>query len=495
MKSNLQNIAILSNTLYRDLQISLAERLIREHGSRIHLYVRGHLAIQYFEKNAPKDLFSTITVNPHAHPLVFPENLDEDEVVEKAQKFEDRYGRLYNSFAVDDRHFGRGFAPGGFHHPRSRQSETSSYVQFLNAYNEFFEFWETQLAEKAIDLIIDGGLREESVARANGAICRRPSPARLENRYFWSTDQFSYSSIFEEEFRKQSDPTNVAIVEQMPFAQKAVNDMALRHQKFGAMLMRCVRQVKSHAYYHYKRSEKAKRYYLTSELSFIYRVWRDSKMVLKNHTGRLAELEGRKFVYYPLHVEPELALQARSPEYFFQLTAIISIARDLPAGVVLAVKEHIPAIGRRPERFYEQINELKNVILMNPGESGLEIIQQADMVVVITGTAGQEAAVRGTPVISFGRHNLYNVLPHVFVVTDDARIPEYLARGLDPNFDRAAAVTHGRRYLAALRDVSFSLEEMNHINTDGFSDAAVEAAYSQLMRTIDTIDRDRAAEA
>ena len=140
----------------------------------------------------------------------------------------------------------------------------------------------------------------------------------------WSTDQFSCSSVFEEQFGKQSDPASVEIVEQMPFAQKAVNDMALRQQNLSAMLMRCARQVKSHAYYHYKKSEKAKRYYLTSELAYIYRVWRDSRLILKNHTGRLADLKGQKFVYYPLHVEPEVALQARSPEYFFQLTAIIN---------------------------------------------------------------------------------------------------------------------------------------------------------------------------
>ena len=31
------------------------------------------------------------------------------------------------------------------------------------------------------------------------------------------------------------------------------------------------------------------------------------------------------------------------------------IARDLPADVKLVVKEHIPALGRRPRDFYHQI--------------------------------------------------------------------------------------------------------------------------------------------
>jgi len=485
MRRDLKNIAMSANAQYRDLQISLAQYLKSQFDCQIHLYVNGHPAIKYFEDRAPSDLFSTITVNIHGLPLEFSDNLDASEIEPKAQYFEKRYGRAYNSFAVDDRHFGRGFAPGGFHHPRSRQSETSSYLQFLDTYNNVFEFWEAEFEDKKLDLFIDGGLKVEAVAMVHGAISRRPSSARFENLFYWISDKYGFSPEFEKVFQAQEKSDEVAIVSKMPFTQYEINKKAQRGQLFFGMVKKCILQIRAHAYYHYKRSPKRKRYYLSSELKFIYRVWRDFRYLTKHHRTRLADLKDRRFAFYPLHVEPEVALQSRSPEYFYQLSAIISISRDLPAGVVLAVKEHIPAIGRRPDRFYEQIAELKNVVIIDPRETGLDMISQADLVVTITGTAGQEAAIRGTPVISFGRHNMFNVMPHVHVVTDEAQIPGYIDTALDPEFDRAAAQEQGKRYVAALREISFDMETMDTANTGRFSETAVEGAYRQLMRSMD----------
>ena len=53
----------------------------------------------------------------------------------------------------------------------------------------------------------------------------------------------------------------------------------------------------------------------------------------------LEDLEGKRFIFFPLSTEPE-SLQTLSPEYFYQLAFITSIARDLPVGVYLVVKEH-----------------------------------------------------------------------------------------------------------------------------------------------------------
>ena len=64
------------------------------------------------------------------------------------------------------------------------------------------------------------------------------------------------------------------------------------------------------------------------------------------------------------------------------------IARDLPADVKLVVKEHIPALGRRPRDFYHQILELKNVYIADPSDNGIEYIKLSKGVSLITGTAG-----------------------------------------------------------------------------------------------------------
>ena len=69
------------------------------------------------------------------------------------------------------------------------------------------------------------------------------------------------------------------------------------------------------------------------------------------------------FVYFPLLTEPEIALHGIANDFFFQLSAINIISRDLPSNYRLIVKEHLLAVGRRPDQFYEQIKSLNNVLI------------------------------------------------------------------------------------------------------------------------------------
>ena len=202
---------------------------------------------------------------------------------------------------------------------------------------------------------------------------------------------------------------------------------------------------------------------------------------------RLAALEGRKFVFYPLHTEPETALQRSSPEYFFQLGAIASLARDLPADHVLAVKETYENHGRRPDNFYEQILAFKNVVMLDMLELGLEVVKKARAVATITGTAGMEAAVMGVPVIAFGRHNPYNVLPHVRAIAREEDLKPVLDAVLSDTFDRHAAALDGARFLKALKASSFDLRSLDLVKQNAPEPEAVEDAYRALVASVATV--------
>ena len=52
-------------------------------------------------------------------------------------------------------------------------------------------------------------------------------------------------------------------------------------------------------------------------------------------------------------VEPETNFQG-FPR-IFSSSPLLLLYLDLPAGVKLVVKEHLPAISRRPSHFYDQI--------------------------------------------------------------------------------------------------------------------------------------------
>ena len=165
-----------------------------------------------------------------------------------------------------------------------------------------------------------------------------------------------------------------------------------------------------------RRRQKAKGYYLSEMIKLLINRAYEWRVLNKLVNTNLKELENINFLYYPLHVEPEVALQTMSPEFYFQHSIIASISSNLPAGYKLVVKEAFGAIGRRPPSFYKQIKDLKNVLIADPSEAGIEYAKKSNITITITGTAGFEAAVNGKPVITFGQHNNYNIMPNVHVI-------------------------------------------------------------------------------
>ena len=108
------------------------------------------------------------------------------------------------------------------------------------------------------------------------------------------------------------------------------------------------------------------------------------------------------FVFYPLHVDPELATTIMAPMHTDQLAVVKALAMSLPMEMSLVVKEHDPMLGIRPRGFYEQIKRIPRVILVSPEENSIELIRNAKLVCVITGTAGWEAIRLRKPVLVIG---------------------------------------------------------------------------------------------
>lgn len=128
------------------------------------------------------------------------------------------------------------------------------------------------------------------------------------------------------------------------------------------------------------------------------------------------------FVFFPLHLEPELSLLVLAPFYSDQQYVIKQIARSLPVGYRLYVKEHPLMVPYRPRAYYEELKKIPNVKLINPTVTGFEIIPHAKLITTITGTVGWEATLLQKPVICFG-DVFYNRLPFVQRCTAIAELP------------------------------------------------------------------------
>ena len=63
------------------------------------------------------------------------------------------------------------------------------------------------------------------------------------------------------------------------------------------------------------------------------------KTYFKSYSAQ--ELKGKKYIYYPLHKEPELALNFHAPHLSDQMELVKFISISIPGGYKLLIKEHI----------------------------------------------------------------------------------------------------------------------------------------------------------
>ncbi|MGE4221361.1 MAG: hypothetical protein AB7G39_18095, partial [Alphaproteobacteria bacterium] len=364
-------------------------------------------------------------------------------------------------------------------------SETADYPRMVRAVLDQIGFWEGEIDRHRPKLLINCGKSAAVIARARGIPYRALIGARHKNLQYWAHSEFGDLPQLAEVYGRTGDDAPPPL--DTPYTMH-VEMRRFLQQNYGMprTLKSMALTVARYVYWHARGYEKARGLLLGEELGYLWRRSSDAHELARSHRTTLQDLDGRRFVYFPLHMEPEIALQGFSPECFTQLACIASLARDLPAGVVLAVKETFAAFGRRPRDFYGQIAEFKNVVLLRPDQLGLELAKRADATATITGTGGFEAAVSGRPVISFGRHNLYNILPHVFPAFREEDLAGALRQALNPAFDRATAARNGQRFLQAVIQTAFDLEGFKMLNPDVISESALAAAHTALLASLQT---------
>ncbi len=109
-----------------------------------------------------------------------------------------------------------------------------------------------------------------------------------------------------------------------------------------------------------------------------------------------------KYYLFTLHFQPEASTLVCAQKYEKQLTAIDHIAKSLPFGTVLYVKEHYSCLGHRKLSFYKQLQSYPNVKLITPFANIHEMIRNSQAVIVLTSTTGFEAILHKKKVFVLG---------------------------------------------------------------------------------------------
>jgi hypothetical protein len=110
-----------------------------------------------------------------------------------------------------------------------------------------------------------------------------------------------------------------------------------------------------------------------------------------------------KFVYIPLHNQPEMSTSALGGVFRDQALVIETVARHLPEGWKIYVKENPRqnAFARGP-LFWHRLMRLPDVQILPSHAPTHELTARAQLTATVAGTAGWEALIKGRPALVFG---------------------------------------------------------------------------------------------
>jgi len=127
----------------------------------------------------------------------------------------------------------------------------------------------------------------------------------------------------------------------------------------------------------------------------------------------------KKYVYFPLQLQPELTTSILGAKYADQLLALEHLAKLIPDDWCIYAKENPKQTARhRDVMFYKRLSKIKKVHYIPLAYNSHKLIQESQFVSVVTGTAGWEAISGGKNVLVFGKA-WYKTLPGVFTYTPD----------------------------------------------------------------------------
>lgn len=434
--------------------IPILREMKRRYGSQITVLCRYKEDIPHY-----RDLIGADNVHAQTEAGDFRDFGNERELMKKAQLLEEEYGLPLHYHMVDRRLF----YTGASRFPWTDQELHDSYPAWVSYVVKTFAFYESLFSRYHFSFVLGGRRIACSIAEKRFIPQRRLFYCLFEDRMFWVGQYMPTQDLVKSVYEKLDDgPTDF-------------DDHELKPPDFHNWICK---QVLDDTKLH----RVATNYFIGMIKGFLWRRRGYDKARVFGSNGRVvalhalhkraiyrqmksfplaesSDLVGKPFVLYPLQLEPETLQAVWSPEFFDQIGIIHQLAKEMPIGTYLAVKEHVPSIGNRPIGFYEIFLTMPNVILVNPEVRALDLLPHAKAVAVLAGRTGFEAASYGIPVLSFARHCYFDFLPHVHRVDNLFDTGAALRAALQQTAgDCSDFVRAGRRLLAALSRVSVDPE-------------------------------------
>lgn len=171
----------------------------------------------------------------------------------------------------------------------------------------------------------------------------------------------------------------------------------------------------------------------------------------------------KKFIYFPLHWQPEATTLPNGGVFREQLLAIDLISRNLPKNYDLYVREH-PAYWLNPvkfdymkdsrsKKFYNHIVALSNVYLIDHNFNNSILLDKADAVATINGSIAFEAMRIGKPAMVFG-NSFYNFYDNITVIKNSNDIVDFFKKNIKKSKSKDELLKDFYVFMKAIEKIS-----------------------------------------
>ena len=360
-----------------------------------------------------------------------------------------------------------------------------SNERFFNKFNEFYKFssdeillileQECKLFEKILDEVKPDFLIMACTTLHHNELFYRICQARgvkilmfresyLRDRWIIASDDYSidhteydvkhnFGSLSEiQNYIKKYDATR-----QLSSYTKTFQSSKLKYlQSILKYLFSDNSNIKTHFTYYGRTKLAVLRITLINVIKKKYRQYFINKNLIR-------DIENKKpFIYFSLQSEPERSTLIAAPLFTNQIKVITNIAKSLPNGYNLYVKEH-PLMYIREWRsisYYKQIMSLPNVILIHPSVKSDSIIKRSSLVVSINSTSALEAGFYNKPSITMSEQD-FSYLSFVHQIKTLHALPDAITTSLKKKVN----ISDLNNYLNLIESNSFKINLLN-LNND-----------------------------
>ncbi len=343
-------------------------------------------------------------------------NINNSEIIQEALKIERKYNINLSMLLSEDRALGQGYLYNVEKIPDIIRASWT-HEEKLKEIIEIIKIKELVIEQRDLIIQLWPDKIISMIGCSVGAEVFSPQIIKFGDRVFWSDNNFATSSKYIERLLNNLD-CNVVDYNN-GYKVEVHGDQINRSATYTytSSLKQVARIFINDTKNYVRGMQKKNAYHYLGWAPSVFRKVSNYRYV-KSISTTLEQLKGYRIVFFPLHLEPEVALLNFSPEFTNSMELISWVSKSLPADVILVVKEQAQSFGVRSKWYYNHINKIGNVVWADPTIHSWDWIGKADIVATITGTVGIEAVHMKKPVISYGKHQIINHLPTVHYATN-----------------------------------------------------------------------------